>query len=491
MATPDVYIAKLTRSQYPDYPFHPAEIYPEFNSSESDRKTDETNQVYGAIREILRQLGLDQERFGTPQWNPLKNFVRKNQTVLLKPNFVKGDHPLGLSGVLSMITHASLMRPVIDYILLATDNHVKIIVGDVPLQSSDWHDIVEKTGTKKLVEFYQQQGVNIRLVDMRWEIAIFNEENIIERKVKRFTRQCSDYVVVDLGKDSALNDVSRYSDKLEITDYGYGTVSRHHNHRKNEYMIAREILKADCIINLPKMKTHRKAGITCAMKNLVGINGDKSWIAHHRRGLPKEGGDEFEEYHLKTVLRERIWNYLKTNEAGIKIATWLKKIFRTFVWKGKSYEEVSMHSESKHYREGSWHGNDTIWRCIRDLNQILFYADKKGEMQPEKQRHYLCLVDGIIAAEKEGPMEHLPKKTGIILGGLNPVEVDFAVAEIMGFDYQKIPSIARAFNLQKYPLTTKIPGSIKIAANCSADEYRFKFLTPGGWKVIYDTFKSP
>jgi len=40
---------------------------------------------------------------------------------------------------------------------------------------------------------------------------------------------------------------------------------------KNEYLISNTILEADVIINLPKPKTHRRAGIIGAMNNLVEI----------------------------------------------------------------------------------------------------------------------------------------------------------------------------------------------------------------------------
>jgi len=32
------------------------------------------------------------------------------------------------------------------------------------------------------------------------------------------------------------------------------------------------------------LKLHRKAGITCALKNLIGINGNKEYLPHHRLG---------------------------------------------------------------------------------------------------------------------------------------------------------------------------------------------------------------
>lgn len=486
----DVYIAKLSQASYPEAPFDPPEFYPEFHNCKLIGDKNPANEVYSAVRSILYNLGFDRENYGTEKWNPFKDIVTDKDKIIIKPNFVKGNHPLGIEGVISMITHASLMRPIIDYLLLATENKGKIAIVDVPLQSSSWKDIIAKSGTESLVDYYQSLGVDIKLMDLRKEIAVFNKENVIHHKKMNPGRSDADYIAVNLGKDSALYEINHYSKKLEITDYGYGTVGKHHNAEVNEYLIPKEILEADCIINLPKMKTHRKAGITCAMKNLIGINGDKSWIAHHRRGLKKSGGDEFEKFFLSVVFRERIWNFLKTNKIGVFFATLLKKFFRNFVWKGETYEKKSMHADNNKYREGSWHGNDTIWRCIKDLNQILLYANKKGEMKESKQRQYLCFVDGVLSGEKEGPMEHLPKKTALIVGGKNPLEIDYTVTEIMGFDYRLIPSVANSFECDKYVISPKSPREIEIAASCDEKDIHFKFLTPSGWKNIYNTFQE-
>jgi hypothetical protein len=53
------------------------------------------------------------------------------------------------------------------------------------------------------------------------------------------------------------------------------------------------VLSADLVVNLPKLKTHKKTGVTLALKNLVGINGDKNWLPHHSQGSVEKGGDEY------------------------------------------------------------------------------------------------------------------------------------------------------------------------------------------------------
>lgn len=118
------------------------------------------------------------------------------------------------------------------------------------------------------------------------------------------------YTVVDLGKYSALYDIINDYKKFRVTNYIPNLTKEHHNPKKNEYLISNTILQADVIINLPKPKTNRKAGITGAMKNLVGINGSKDWLPHHRRGSKADGGDEYL-YHnlfkdLNIFLQEKI-----------------------------------------------------------------------------------------------------------------------------------------------------------------------------------------
>lgn len=40
--------------------------------------------------------------------------------------------------------------------------------------------------------------------------------------------------------------------------------------------------------------------MTCALKNLVGINANKNWLPHHTEGAPEQGGDQFPRATAKT-----------------------------------------------------------------------------------------------------------------------------------------------------------------------------------------------
>lgn len=56
----------------------------------------------------------------------------------------------------------------------------------------------------------------------------------------------------------------------------------------------------------------------------------------------------------------------------------------------------------------------------------------------------LCLVDGIIAMEGEGPVSGIPKPMGLIIAGNDPVSTDYVCANIMGFNPKKISHIQLA-----------------------------------------------
>lgn len=448
-----VSIIQSTDTHYPQPPFHPSGIYEEFSSFVVfPMSTDSSNHVYDSVRETLIRLELDKEHIGTEKWNPFRGMVSSGNRVVIKPNLVRHTHPYGDEGVLSMITHASVLRPIIDYILLAVGRDVKITICDVPLQQTVWDEMIRKNGLKELMDFYNENGVDIELLDLRLEISKTNKEGIIYSRERKI-RDPLGYSPVDLGKKSALMPIIEHYERFEITDYGTGTVPKHHNPEKNEYFIPNTILHADLFINVPKLKTHKKTGITFALKNLIGINGDKSWLAHHRRGDMNAGGDEYRKLEIIPWIKSRLWAFLKRFSLGIAIAKLLKMLY-VFYFPKKSNARLNITAIRKApIVEGSWYGNDTVWRCIKDLNNIVLFADKNGTMQNTPQRKYLCIGDGIIAGDKEGPMRQRPRPVGMIIGGMSAVAVDRVAAHVLGFDFRKIPQIREGFESEHWSLT--------------------------------------
>jgi hypothetical protein len=148
-----------------------------------------------------------------------------------------------------------------------------------------------------------------------------------------------------------------------------------------------------------------------------------------------------------------VWNFLKLRPLTIPLAVMLKKLYYKLFTGGRTIEHLKMTAEFDDLMEGSWHGNDTIWRCIADLNHVIFHARSDGSLAEQPQRSYLAVVDAVIAGEGEGPMQNSPKPLGLVFAGINPLSVDHAAAHIMGFDPAVIASIAGSARMRQFAYT--------------------------------------
>ena len=253
-----------------------------------------------------------------------------------------------------------------------------------------------------------------------------------------------------------------------------------HNGDRHEYLLCRTPMDADVFINLPKLKTHKKVGVTCALKNLVGINANKNWLPHHTEGTPDQGGDQFPARTTKARL-EHAWmgaakRWLKDHHRASRLFVPLKKAGRLVF--GDTQRVI---------RSGNWHGNDTCWRMVLDLNKCLFFFDGLGQPRKKPMR-YLTVVDGIIAGEGNGPMSPDAKPCGVILAGTHPVAVDCVAATLMGFDWQKLRLLKNSFQMRELSFVPFRPEEIEVISNKSAwtgklnqiDE-TFEFRPHFGW----------
>ena len=207
-------------------------------------------------------------------------------------------------------------------------------------------------------------------------------------------------------------------------------------------------MECDVFINIPKLKTHRTAGITCCLKNLVGINTYKNYLPHYSEGGPSESGDQFPNDNLNTLIEGPLAALLKQHALRIpflaRYLTYLNTLGKRVFGDSK-----------KIIRNGSWFGNDTIWRMILDLNKILFYGSSDGTMRQENTTHtkqYIGVVDAILAGEAEGPLSPEPVAMGRLICGANPVAIDTVCSVLMDFDPMKIPAIAKAFEVKQFKL---------------------------------------
>ncbi len=484
-----VALAHTKNSHYSAPPFHPPQAFGELSFN---GPFDPANEIYAQVRELFLSLGYDKDHANSTQWNPLADFISPGNLVVIKPNLVYHTHPLGRDGVLSMITNGAVIRPIIDYAWKALSGKGEIVIADVPLQTANWESMTKDNGLQELVTYLQSQGIAISLIDLRHERALMNEHGAITKRIL-WDGDPRGYAPVDLKKDSALIPIINHAKKFRITDYSAGTVEKHHTPEKNEYLIAKTILAADVFINVPKLKTHKKAGVTIAMKNLIGINGDKSWIAHHRDGEPHLGGDEFPKKDWWDTFRYRTYTILKESAVGRFILSLAVFILKSLT---KQQGKTKINSPLLSFRgltQGSWYGNDTLWRVIHDLNRIILYADKNGIMQTTLQRKYLAIVDGVLAGEGDGPMRHRPKEARTLFAGNHPIAVDMVAAHFMGFDYKKIPQLSHAFTLHRYALAPTSTEQISVVTASDStllpnwEPQSTPFFPPHTWRNHIET----
>ena len=387
----------------------------------------------------------------------LKSLIKPGDKVILKPNFVKESHMKKKEDWEYIITHTEVIRMVLEYVdkLLCGKGEINIV--DAPQTDSDYEKIVARVGLKELVEEIRKQtSVHIRYFDLREE-RWYYREGIITAK-KKLAGDPLGYIQVNLKEDSEF-----YGKKNKAyygADYDMTETARYHNENDNIYVMSKTILDCDVFINLPKLKTHKLGGMTCCLKNLVGTCVIKNSIPHHTVGSPEDGGDKYPRRSKKGQTESRLKGMalmvLKNKNPLINYPFIIvKKMAGLFL--GSPNQQV--------IRNGMWYGNDTIWRSCLDLNKILLYADVNGNMHEHPQRKYFAVVDGILAGEKNGPMEPDIKQAGILIGGFNPVTIDTAAATLMGFNYKKIPTIMNAYKIKKYPVSACDADKIILESN--------------------------
>ena len=115
--------------------------------------------------------------------------------------------------------------------------------------------------------------------------------------------------------------------------------------------------------------------------------------------------------------------------------------------------------------EGSWSGNDTIWRTCLDLNRILLYGRTDGTLADEPQRRVVHLADAVVAGQGDGPLAPQPLPLGLLLGGHNAAAVDWVGAQLLGYDPFEVALAREAFGQFRWPLTNFAPSDVTITGD--------------------------
>ena len=411
--------------RYPEYPF-------------GNELSEKTNQVYDMVRNCFVRLGYDKQNIGTRNWNPLGHLIKPGQNVFIKPNLVY-DKNLSGKGIACVNTNPSVLAPVIDYVILALGSTVReghIIVGDAPMQECDFDKMVAENGLRSLIDYYNKKHVPVKLVDCRCMTAKIHEG------AWTFIEQNAPYHIVSLGEDSEfekLND--KQLARLRKGANDTRDLFSHHHRGIHEYAVSDYLLNCDVLINMPKPKLHKKAGVTISLKNLVGISAKKEYLPHHMEGDAETGrGDAYFE---KNIFKSLVAD----TRDKVYTASWNNRKFAAFFWRTvRSFFMKLEHLVGfDGIYDGMWIGNETIPKMVLDLNKIELYADKEGRMCNEPQRKQLIVADMIVAGQGNGPLSPTPKNAGLIAVAENcPINFDECIATLMGADVHKIPTLRAA-----------------------------------------------
>lgn len=437
-----VVVAHKTQAAYPEKePFHPERGYPEYPFSQE--LTQERNDVYAMVRDVFREMELDAGYFGTPQWNPLGTFIKPGMTVVLKPNLVQDRHYRG-GDMDCLITHGSMVRAVMDYVYIALHGSGKVIMGDAPVLSTVFDKAVEKARLNEVIAFYKEQKLP--------GFEVFDFRKVVGRLDDRFHVTGWDEcrgdphgtVQFDLGSDSMLEPIAKYAKLFRLPHYRVGDTEQYHSSSYNKFVVARSVIDAQVVINMPKMKTHCKAGMTGALKNFVGMVAVRHCYTNYRKGSPEHHGDEYPYPSAIKTISDAIERKVDGLQAG-PARSLLTLAHRV-------NERIRNMLGIDGIRDGAWSGNDTVWRAIVDLVRIARYGKTDGTMSSDPQRILFTIMDGIIAGEGEGPLESQSIHANCLIAGVDPIAVDAVTSKLMGFDFRKVPVIKNGAELTTWPL---------------------------------------
>jgi uncharacterized protein (DUF362 family) len=403
--------------------------------------------IANAVDRLGSYLGWSREGSG-----PFGDLIEPGARVLIKPNFVL-HHNQSSGGMDPMITHQSVIRAVVQAVLQT--EAAEVVVGDAPIQTCDFDALLETTGLGAWSETMSQADARFKGVkDFRRTIAQYvngvrvAEENKLPEE---------EFVLFDLASESLLEPITDDKDDFRVTCYDPRLMAKTHGKGRHRYLVARDVLEADVVINLPKLKTHKKAGITCALKNLIGINGNKEYLPHHRIGGADLGGDCYPGKSRVKSMLEYAADQQNLTDSGTKgrvwggVATQLNRVLHLMG------DNLGI--------EGSWSGNDTIWRTGLDLNRILIYGEVDGSMSSSVRRRVVHLADAIVAGQGDGPLSPQPLSLGLLFAGNNAACVDWFGAQLLGYDPQLLPIVREAFGSYRWPISTSRPEEITLSGD--------------------------
>lgn len=394
--------------------------------------------------------------------NHIETSVVNGKSVLIKPNWVHEE--VLDQDYLCLRTNDNLLLCVIEETLLMKP--MKVLVADAPVQGCNWDKMIKKDFLSEINELQLRYGIPVIIKDWRRTITDFDKNNVLTE-----LHPMSEYTIFNLGYNSYLEPITTNENRFRITNYNPDIMAELHQKGSHKYCIAKDFFESDVVITVPKLKTHRMAGMTNALKLLVGINGDKEYLPHHRVGSVIEGGDNYKNKNLLRTLSNYIldesnrhrgvfWGYLLTRVSAA--------LFRL------------SHPDSATMANAGWYGNDTIWRTVMDINKIALYGDEKGNIHKKQQRQLYSIMDGVIGGQGDGPLHPVPSPLGIIAISNNPFLLDTVAGLLYHINLKRVPLLNAASKMVSENNYTIIANS-KIIKLVDVERFGIDIKMPPGW----------
>ena len=400
----------------------------------------------GHVLELFRAVKLD-------------SVVPSASLIVLKPNWVKEIHPRSCEGWRWVITDPALICASAAVLRQEFGFRGELVAADAPQTDSSFSRIMELCQFHDRLREWGLSDESLIRLDLRKEEWKNCAGVIGERRV--LSGDPRGYVAFDLSSASEFTG-HRGEGQYYGADYDSRELHVHHSGGKHEYLVSRTVIDADVLISMPKLKSHKKAGITGALKNLVGVNGDKNWLPHHTEPSLFQAGDDRPDAGLWGRLERLSAQAVRRTIARMPgIGVHLHRYLRT--------SAVRMIGDSNSViRSGNWWGNDTVWRMCLDLNKIVGYGGVAGTFRSATEgnsKPHFVLMDAVIAGEGNGPMDPDPVELGALICGSEPAMSDAVGAAFMGFDPGKIPIVRNAFCSRGFPLSRISLDEVKVESN--------------------------
>ncbi len=322
---------------------------------------------------LIKQNGYHADKIYDSLPRQLFSIISPGDTVVLKPNWVLEHHQYRHGEWEQVITHPAVVTAVLRMVVDHLGNNGRIILADGPELNADFDRILSYQPMDEWKSITDKHNISLQIIDFREELYI-EDKNVTIKKVK-LPGDPKGKVVANL-----LDENSEFFGHLKSKKGYFGAGSdikeanRAHDGSTNLYSVSRSVVEADVFINLPKLKTHKKGGITCSLKNLVGINTYRNYLPHNSIGTPADGGDQFPAARAKSRIESALMPFIHQN---ILKNSFLAKLFSPVIGLGK----MVFGDNRETIRGGSWYGNDTLWRMVLDINKVLFYVNPDGTLR--------------------------------------------------------------------------------------------------------------